>query len=129
MVVNLFKDTLQVEVNSSDLDRVHRIGQRRSKSAQLGKTRSQGRADSRPVIVKFVSYKVRKLVYANKKKLAGSGVTIREDLTSARLDLYKQVVQKFSFKNVWSADGRILFRADNEVRSVATVKEFLQYAK
>ena len=46
-------------------------------------------------------------IFSNKKKLKGTKITIREDLTKARLAVYKRAVVAFGVANVWSLDGRI----------------------
>ncbi|KAJ4448744.1 hypothetical protein ANN_00135 [Periplaneta americana] len=58
-----------VELKVEDIDRSHRVG----------RTTSDGRP--RPIIVKFCSYRKRSEVFFNKKRLKGSGMTLREDLT------------------------------------------------
>lgn len=93
-VENLFRDKLNVNIPVCDIDRCHRLGKPNNNSA-------------RPVIVKFISYRVRQKVFQEKKKLKDSGITIREDLTKPRLSLLKEAVEKYSYKNVWTMDGRI----------------------
>lgn len=59
----------------SDIDRSHQVG-------ATQKPGSDGKIKLRPNIVKFVSYKMRRLVFDNKKKLKGSdNIAMREDLT------------------------------------------------
>ena len=59
---------MQDEINIEDLDRTHRIGK-----VNNGK--------SRPIIVKFARYNVRKKVFHNKRKLKGKNMSITESLT------------------------------------------------
>ena len=45
---------------------------------------------SRPVIVKFLRYNTRGLIYKNKKKLKGSRISITENLTSKRITILQR---------------------------------------
>ncbi|KAJ4430738.1 hypothetical protein ANN_19329 [Periplaneta americana] len=58
-----------VELKVEDIDRCHRVG----------RMTSDGRL--RPIIVKFCSYRKRSEVFFDKRRLKGSGMTLREDLT------------------------------------------------
>lgn len=84
------------------IDRCHRIGSY-SQSNQTDLKRARPRA----IIVKFCSYRYRDTVFRNKKKLRGSKIAIKEDLTKCRVDLLNCAAEKFGFKNVWSRDGAI----------------------
>ena len=64
----------------------------------------------RPVIVKFVRYNDRKKIYANKKLLKGTKVSITESLTAQHVEKLKEAKEKYDFKNVWSNDGRITYK-------------------
>jgi len=92
--LELFHNKLQVHMDRSAIQRAHRLGQKRS----------QG---SRPIIVRFVSYKHRSTVYGKKKLLKGSKITITENLTRHRLALYKQVHASKLFSATWTMDGQI----------------------
>ena len=101
---------LGINLEISDIDRSHRVGPKAA-----GK--------KRPIIVKFVSYRKRREIFAAKRKLAGSGVTIREDLTRQRLQVLREAVQKFGLENVWTMDGTVIIKiGNNKVR----VKSLLQ---
>ena len=45
---------------------------------------------SRPVIVKFLRYNTRDLIYKNKKKLKGSRISITENLTAKRITILQR---------------------------------------
>ena len=47
------------------------------------------------------------MVFDAKKKLKASGVSITENLSPERYDLYKKCMTKFDKENVWTLDGRI----------------------
>ena len=67
----------------------------------------------RPIIVKFVSYKYRSLVFYNKSKLKNTGILITESLTKKRLALMNDAVVKVGRKNVFTSDGRIFVTHNN----------------
>lgn len=73
-VENVIKDILSkklyITTNEDLIERCHRVG---SKLSYDGKPR--------PVIVKFVSYKYKSMIYKLKSKLKGTKLLIKEDLT------------------------------------------------
>ena len=85
---------LENDFDPKDISRSHRLGKRKN-----GK--------KRPIIVRFTSYRARKTVFDAKKKLKGSGVSITENLTKERYDLYKKCGDLFGKENCWTLDGRI----------------------
>lgn len=105
VVINLFNEKLNVNITPSEIDRCHRLGKKTNNKS------------NRPVIVKFTSYRSRHLVFATKKSLKGSGITIREDLTKSRLALLKAAADKVTFKNAWTSDGRVIVNLKKRGRS------------
>ena len=96
-VINIVKDKLEIEISASDIDRSYRIGKKSS-----GK--------KRPIIIKLARYNCRRHVYHNKKKLKYSGMLITESLTKFRLIKLNEARDHHGFRNVWSVDGRIMFK-------------------
>jgi len=90
-----------VQLDLTDIDRSHRVGRK-----------VDGR--TRPIIVKFVSYRKRREVFNAKKQLKNTGVTIREDLTRMRLDLLRDAISRFGEKNVWTSDGFVIAKVNNK---------------
>ena len=68
----------------------------------------------RPVIVKFVRRNDGRKIYINKKLLKGTKVSITESLTACRIAKLKEAKGKFGFKNVWSNDGRIIYKENGD---------------
>lgn len=93
--LKVFRDNLKLDIQSSDLDRSHRIGKH-----QPGKTR--------PIIVKFARYDQRRRVFVSKKLLKGSGIGITENLTSRRLKLLQRAKEYEKVSSAWTSDGRII---------------------
>nr|CAI5825949.1 unnamed protein product [Callosobruchus analis] len=50
---------------------------------------------------------VKTQVYSNKKKLKGKRITVREDLTLARMKMVKEKLAVYGKQNVWTQDGKI----------------------
>lgn len=113
LIRKLCQDKLGIALSESVLCRTHRVGRQPKPAAD-------GRRQHRPIIVRFVSYQDRRLVFAAKKKLKGSGITIREDLTARRFDLYKKASEKYGLKNTWTQDGRVIFIDETGKRGAVT---------
>lgn len=110
-VRDVIKKKLNIALEDCAVERCHRIGK-------------LIRDKPRPIIIKFLSYKQRNLVFRNKKLLKGSSVVIREDLCSGRLGVYKEAVKKFGSPNVWTRDGSIVIKMGNRIKTVVTVEDF-----
>ena len=88
-------------LNPKDIDCVHRVGPKEKGNRQL--------------LVKFTSYRARKKVYDERKKLQSttSGRWINEDLTRKRAALLfraRNMKQDGRIAGCWSSDGRILIK-------------------
>ena len=105
IVVKLTQDDLGEEIDVADLDRTHRIGNSKNLN---GKTR--------PIIVKFARYNVRKRIFGNKKKLKGKPVSITESLTKFRVEKLQEARETHGRENVWTYDGRILYKEDSKIK-------------
>ena len=79
IVLNIFLDNLGVRLDLSEIGRSHRLGP--------WKTDQNGNVTSRPIIIKFISYKSRQKVFNVKKKLKDSGYSLFENLTKQRSSL------------------------------------------
>lgn len=105
LIIKTVADDLNETITNDDIDRSHRLGK-----PQDGKTR--------PVIVKFARYYTRNKVFKKKKNLKGKRVSITESLTKRRMAELKEAREKFSFENVWTSDGKILYKdqSDNKIK-------------
>uniref|UniRef100_A0A8D9AU62 Uncharacterized protein n=1 Tax=Cacopsylla melanoneura TaxID=428564 RepID=A0A8D9AU62_9HEMI len=99
--LRVFADKLQVMVTSDQIDRSHRLGPKRGPAAR-----------PRPIIIKFISYKTKKLVYTNKKKLKDTHLLISESLTKLRMEILKTARESFEGRNVWTSDGKIIVKQE-----------------
>lgn len=95
MLVKWFNDKLEVKISEGDIDISHR----------MGKFTEDG---NRPIICKFVSRLLKTEVIRARRKLKGSSMVIREDLTYQNVKLLQKTVEKENVKSAWSDDGRII---------------------
>ena len=121
-VLHLFNTQLNLQIKREDIDRVHRLG-------RTGNTNKRNGKVGRPLIVRFANYKSRRTVFEQKKMLKGTGIVIREDLCQGRLDLYKKAIDKFSYNNVWTVDGKICFKYKNLTKYVTTENELTEFTE
>lgn len=120
IVLKVLNDQMGLNIPMQNIDCCHRVG--------LQKKNGKPRA----VLVKFASYRSRKLVYDNKRKLKSKGVTIKEDLTSTRLEIYKKACESFDFKSVWSSDGAVFVKFGNKISKfdeIAKLEKFISDCK
>jgi len=79
VICDFLKSHLEVELESRDVDNCHRLGPNKSSSKF-----------PRPIIIKLVSYLMRKKIWLKKKMLKGKGFVITESLTKKRAEIYKE---------------------------------------
>ena len=103
--INFMNDNLDIKIDELEIDRSHRIG-------HYDKVKKK----ARPIIVKFARYNVRRRVFHEKRKLKGTGKIITESLTTKRIDQLNDAREKHGFNNVWSYDGKILYKINSEVK-------------
>ena len=105
LVLKTINEKLDVDITENEIDRSHRIG-RKKFGHRL-----------RPITVKLTRYNTRKKVFASKRKLKGTGVNTTESLTAKRMEQLNKAKEGHGFTNVWTTDGRILFKRPNENKS------------
>lgn len=94
IIIKLASDKLEIQLSPEDIDRSHRVGKPDS--------------DARAIIVKFARHDTKAKVIRARRKLAGSPIVIREDLTKINHNLLKAAKDNDKVNNAWSWDGRIL---------------------
>lgn len=117
IVIDLLNKELGIDIEKRDLDRSHRVGK--------GKPRQ--------IIAKFVSHNLKVDILKKRgilRSKAGNKIRINEDLTSGRLTAIKEINEscKGDFKKLWTIDGAIFVRLNNDeiitLRSLTNLKEF-----
>ena len=58
------------------------------------------------------------LKFKKKKKLKGKSTSITENRTGYRISVLNEAREKFSLKNVWAYDGRILYKDNNDGQKI-----------
>lgn len=109
IAINVAKK-IGVQLDLSDIDRSHRVGRKTN-------------GGTRPIIVKFTSYRKRREMFSSKRNLKKTGITIREDLTRMRLEVLKKAVERFGQQNVWTTDGVVIVKVRNSKVRVRTIAE------
>ena len=101
LILKVCNDNLKINITKDDIGRSHVIGKAFNGKAQ--------------VIVRFLSYRKRELVYNAKKQLKGNEdkVFITENLTHFRTGLVKTCLELKSSNKLhafWTSDGRIYIK-------------------
>ena len=104
IIIKTCAEELGIDVKQEDLDRSHRLGKVKRNDNKPG-----------PIIVKFARYAARNKVFSNKKKLKGKKLLITESLTVYRMKLLDEARQKYGVRNVWTYDGRVMYKGNNEI--------------
>ena len=104
IIIKTCAEELGIDVKQEDLDRSHRLGKVKRNDNK-----------PRPIIVKFARYAVRKRYFQTKKKLKGKKLLIRESLTVYKMKLIDEGRQKCGVRNVWTYDGRVMYKENNEI--------------
>jgi len=121
LIVNLAKEQLGVDLPLEAIERSHRVGSRPA-------ARQGGRERHRPVIVRFCSYRDRRRVFQAKKKLKGTDISIKEDLTVGRLEVLRAAISRFGLKNTWSTDGKIFWISGGDRGSATRLEDIPEAA-
>ena len=77
-VLDVLSQSMGETIYIQDIDQTHRL------------PRKTPGEKSRPVIVKFLRYNTRDLIYKNKKKLKGSRISITENVTAKRIRILQR---------------------------------------
>ena len=108
LVANVIRTKLGVPMDPpKDIDRSHRTGIVREPTASSDRSAMQ-KSRPRPIIVKLNSYRKRREIITNRKKLKGSGIVIAEDLTMKNQKLLSMARASKNITSAWTSDGRII---------------------
>ncbi|XP_020905418.1 uncharacterized protein LOC110243633 [Exaiptasia diaphana] len=127
-IVMKLGEAVGVEIEEDDIDIVHRMKVRVKRGP-------------RPIIVRFMSHKIKSELYKAKKKLrriaglnddlkAEKAIYINENLTTAKRKLFAEVrklAKQNKWKNCWSLDGKIYVCKEKGFRpiKISTYAELL----
>ena len=100
VIQNFCKEKLDFELDSSDIDRSHRL------------LKSHLNTKPKPIILKLVRLDVKQLIYGLKKRLKDSDTLNTESLTQERLQCVKKFAQQRKTKKTasyWTSDGKMFY--------------------
>ena len=101
-----------IDIDVNDIQRTHWIGTKTEKKR-------------RPIIVKFTRYSKRRKIFNSKKRLIGKNLSITERSTKLRISKPRTARDEYGFRNVWTVDGKILYKVDDTPDSKSAV--YYQY--
>lgn len=107
IVLEFVKNKLGIELSANDIERSHRVGQLTDKN--------------RALLVKFASYRSKSKIFQVKKRLKGSGISIAEDLTRARLTVYQEAKRVHGKNKAWTRDGKIFWEDKGKIHSATNL--------
>uniref|UniRef100_A0A8D8QGG3 Uncharacterized protein n=1 Tax=Cacopsylla melanoneura TaxID=428564 RepID=A0A8D8QGG3_9HEMI len=96
--MKILKERLKLNLSEEVVSRCHRLGGRQA----------EGR--SRPIIMKFYSYRHRSAVFGAKKLLKDSPFSLSEFLTINRMRIFRRAKDVHGMRNCWTSDGKICIR-------------------
>lgn len=123
IVCELATKKLGVSLKIGDIDRSHRVGPRKPEqpnepeqlNGPVGPQREattlsgkETKTRHRPIIVKFASYRARRAVISQRRKLKQLKMGIEEDLTRTNQEILLKTRNHNKFVAAWSSDGRII---------------------
>lgn len=108
---NIFNKHLGLKLSSEDIESCYRVGRR----SNNGKPRG--------ILIKFHNYQQRQLIFQNKAKLKSTGLSIKEDLTPAKLKIFLYGCEKFHYRNVWTRDGLTYIKSNNKIVKIKSTDD------
>ena len=103
IVLNIINNELGLNnISMDNIQRSHRLGPRNK-----ARVTRNNKVKPRAIIFRFTDFRSRKMVFSNKKKLKGKGISISENLTKKRYELYQLAITKYGFGKVWTIEGRV----------------------
>ena len=115
LALDIFNKKLGLGVDLSELDRTHRLGPLPVADDDDTNSLDENERKIRPIIVKFLSYRVRSTVNKVRRNLKGKEISITEALVKGRRDLLRKAQERVGFRNAWPYDGKIFARRNNVV--------------
>ena len=106
LICEFLHKEMQIEINVGDIDRSHRLGKKQT-------------GVKRPIAVRFINYRLKEYIYANKKHLKG-GYYINESLSKGRSNLFykaRKLKKEKLITDTWTRDGNVFIKTlENTVK-------------
>lgn len=84
----------------------------------------------RPIYIKFVRLDNKREIFKNKKKLKGTGIVIREELTKEKLEIVKAALNLIGDEgNVWTDGGNVFGKIGEHVIRINSRKDLEKFRK
>ena len=116
VIIKVVKEKLDIDLRPDDLDRSHRMPTRNHQRT------GERRPPTKPIIVKFSRYNIRREVYSARFKLRGTNIYVHQDLTRERSNHLFKAREHEKVAKTWTYDGR-LFALTKNSRKVNITKE------
>ena len=116
-VLNSCSTKLGMNLSREQIDRSHRLGNRQSSSDDRPRK-------PRPIVVKFISYETRRVIFTSKRKFKGCTLVIKEHLTKHRADILHRATSVDFVKAVWTTYRRFICLLQNGRKVRCRPKKF-----
>lgn len=108
-VLGILKEKLKVNVTSSDIEALHRVGAKRANKGNV-----DGASKPRGIIVRFVSRRVRDSVLYARRNLRGTKMLIAEDLTPRTYALLCRTRDEKAVCDIaWTKNGKVWMKTQS----------------
>ena len=104
--------------NINEIQRSHRLGPKKNQ-----RNLRSNKTSNRPIIVRFTNYSTRRMVFKAKRNLKGKNISLSENLTQSRYNLYLSAINKFGRGKVWTNEGRITTKVNDRYVTINSVKD------
>ena len=101
LVVAVINNDLGIDITVHEIERSHRLGPINNR-----RNLRSARVNPRPIILRFNSFRKRQKVFKAKWSLKGKKVSLSENSTKQRYEIYKAAVTKYGRDKVWTNEGR-----------------------
>ena len=102
LVLSVINKDLGINIRLDDIERSYRLG-----PINNWRNLRSNKTISRPIIIRFNSFRKRQEVFKRKRNLKGKQVSISENHTKRRYEIYKAAMNKYGLGKVWTNEGRI----------------------
>ncbi|CAH1980556.1 unnamed protein product [Acanthoscelides obtectus] len=85
--------------------------------------------EQRSVLFTVNSHNLKMKFLRNRKLLKGSGITLTEDMSPARYNLYQKTVQKWGKQNTWFYNGEIWLKLREKKLQIKTEEDLNNMAQ
>ena len=109
LICEFLQNELNIEINLGNIDRSHRVGQKKTNL-------------NRPIAVRFINYRLKEHVYASRMYLK-RGYYINESLSKGRSSLFykaRQLKKQKLILDTWTRDGNIFVKTQDSTVKVCT---------